>query len=236
MIIEEGSFYCRLAAKLGLESVAGELLSDIQVQLGAPDPVQPGAPDPVQLGAPDPVELAVQLLGAPDPAQLACTPPCSRPLQGLSSPCPETVLEETSDSHPLAQNIAAQDATLALVQQPGVPLLCTPVDRLPLGSDPPPLLQNSAAQDAAKWSTAASASSSVLVGPVNILLRVPRRRVSTKQTPKSSFLREVILSGFLDQSCQFAAVIAHKHVAHLCPAMIAKIRYGFMIERQVGTD
>jgi hypothetical protein len=108
-----------------------------------------------------------------------------------------------------------------------------------LGSEPPPLLQSSVPppllQNNDKWSTAASASSSVGVGRVNISGRIHRRRVTTKRTPKS-ILREVILSGFLDQYCQLAAVIADKNVAVSCPAMIAQMRYGFMIERQVGTD
>ena len=178
-------FYCRLAAQLGLEDVAGQLVSNMQVKSRVRH-------------------------------QLLCTP------QSLAS------------ALPVALNIAAPDAALALAQQPGGPPLCSPVGRRPLGSEPPPLLQSSVPppllQNNDKWSTAASASSSVGVGR-----RIHRRRVSTKQTPKS-ILREVILSGFLDQYCQRAAVIADKNVAVSCPAMIAQMRYGFMIERQVGTD
>ena len=220
MIIEEGSFYCRFAAQLGLEDVAGQLVSNMQVKLLARHQLrtrhQRWRPHVLVFRHAADDDHCQAAVGVEHASKIACTP------QSLAS------------ALPVAQNIAAPDAALALAQQLGGPPLCRPVGRRPLGSEPPPLLQSSVPppllQNSDKWSTAASASSSVGVGR-----RIHRRRVSTKQTPKS-ILREVILSGFLDQYCQRAAVIADKNVAVSCPAMIAQMQYGFMIERQVGTD
>ena len=225
MIIEEGSFYCRFAAQLGLEDVAGQLVSNMQVKLLARHQLrtrhQRWRPHVLVCRHAADDDHCQAAVGVEHASTIACTP------QSLAS------------ALPVALNIAAPDAALALAQQPGGPPLCSPVGRRPLGSEPPPLLQSSVPppllQNNDKWSTAALASSSVGVGRVNISGRIHRRRVTTKRTPKS-ILREVILSGFLDQYCQLAAVIADKNVAVSCPAMIAQMRYGFMIERQVGTD